>query len=103
MRVVLAKHISLELERLYEQNAKDENKTSNKQIIDGGVDAGLSFMKERVDGYGGVICVDKNGEFSARFTTKIMPWAAIDGKRLYYGIHPGQVEEQQLDDLDLKI
>jgi len=99
MRVGLAKHIALELERLHEQN-ESNNEHSNKEIINRGVNAGLKFMRDRVDGFGGVICVDKNGEFSAQFTTKIMPWCAIDGKKIYYGISSGQIEEEELTDLD---
>lgn len=59
LRVNLAKHIAMKLEQLYQQNADAENKLGNKELVDKAVDAGLDFMKERVDGYGGVICIDK--------------------------------------------
>lgn len=32
-----------------------------------------------------------------------MPWAAIDGNKLYYGIQPGEVIEKELTELDLII
>lgn len=59
LRVNLAKHIALKLEQLYQQNDDAAIKLSNKELVDKAVDVGLDFMKERVDGYGGVICIDK--------------------------------------------
>ena len=86
----------MQLEQLYEKNSKEQNKLSDKDVLNQGIDSGLDFMMKRVNGYGGVIGIDKNGEWSARFTTHNMPWAAIDGENLYYGILPGQIEVQKL-------
>lgn len=55
----LAKHIAMKLELLYQQNASADNKLSNKELVNLAVDTGLDFMKDKVDGYGGVICIDK--------------------------------------------
>lgn len=59
LRVNLAKHIALKLEQLYQLNASADNKLSNKELVNLAVDTGLNFMKDKVDGYGGVICIDK--------------------------------------------
>lgn len=105
MRVGLAKHIALKLEQLHAENDKadEKNKLSDKEIVKKGVDCGLDYMLEKVDGYGGVICIDKNGQFAARCSTKNMAWAAIDGKYLYYGMLPDQVEVKELTESDLII
>lgn len=49
----------MKLELLYQQNASADNKLSNKELVNLAVDTGLDFMKDKVDGYGGVICIDK--------------------------------------------
>ncbi|KAM9317391.1 isoaspartyl peptidase/L-asparaginase [Gastrophryne carolinensis] len=53
-------------------------------------EAGLNYMKTRVDGYGGVIVVSSAGEWTAKFSTKQMSWAAVKDDQLQCGIHLGE-------------
>ncbi|KAM8953046.1 isoaspartyl peptidase/L-asparaginase [Pelodytes ibericus] len=55
-------------------------------------DAGLNYMKTRVDGLGGVIVVNSAGDWTAKFTTKQMTWAAVQDDKLHFGIHHGEKE-----------
>ncbi|XP_069829588.1 isoaspartyl peptidase/L-asparaginase [Dendropsophus ebraccatus] len=55
-------------------------------------DAGLNYMKTRVDGSGGVIVVNSTGEWTAKFSTKQMSWAAVKDDRLHCGIYTGEDE-----------
>ncbi|XP_018421635.1 PREDICTED: isoaspartyl peptidase/L-asparaginase isoform X1 [Nanorana parkeri] len=55
-------------------------------------DAGLNFMKTRVDGIGGVIAVNSAGEWTAKFSTKQMSWAAVKDENLHCGIYLGENE-----------
>lgn len=41
---------------------------------------GLEYMKKRVNGFGGVIAIDKEGNIGCHFTTKHMAWAYINTK-----------------------
>ena len=71
------------------------------------VDQSLAMMKDRIDGYGGVIAVGPKGEIGIGFTTKAMPWAYISSEdldsaslaeltrdndhkiKIHYGYNPG--------------
>ncbi|XP_051819812.1 isoaspartyl peptidase/L-asparaginase isoform X2 [Antechinus flavipes] len=54
-------------------------------------DAALCYMKTRVKGLGGIIVVDKSGEWAARWTSVSMPWASAKDDKLQFGIVPGMV------------
>ena len=54
-------------------------------------------MEKRVDGYGGVIVIDKDGNFGKAFNTKRMAWASIKDDHLQYGVDPNECI-----DIDLK-
>ncbi|XP_074087405.1 isoaspartyl peptidase/L-asparaginase isoform X2 [Macrotis lagotis] len=54
-------------------------------------DAALFYMKSRVKGLGGVIVVDKTGDWAARWTSVSMPWASAKEDKLQFGIFPGTV------------
>ncbi|XP_016279062.1 isoaspartyl peptidase/L-asparaginase [Monodelphis domestica] len=54
-------------------------------------DAALCYMKTRVKGLGGLILIDRSGEWAARWTSISMPWAAVKEEKLQYGIIPGVV------------
>ncbi|XP_074131595.1 isoaspartyl peptidase/L-asparaginase [Sminthopsis crassicaudata] len=54
-------------------------------------DAALCYMKTRVKGLGGIIVVDKTGEWAARWTSVSMPWASAKDDKLQFGIVPGMV------------
>ncbi|XP_041266640.1 isoaspartyl peptidase/L-asparaginase isoform X2 [Onychostruthus taczanowskii] len=53
-------------------------------------DTALDYMKTRVGGLGGVIVVNKAGEWAARFSTKQMSWAAVKDDKLHYGVYAGE-------------
>ncbi|XP_028401850.1 isoaspartyl peptidase/L-asparaginase-like [Dendronephthya gigantea] len=46
----------------------------------------LSRMFNRVEGHGGVIAIDKNGEFGKSFNTDVMIWATVKDGELNYGL-----------------
>jgi beta-aspartyl-peptidase (threonine type) len=46
----------------------------------------LRYMRERVDGRGGVIVIISEGEVGRFFTTRRMPWASVVGGRLESGV-----------------
>ncbi|XP_068922231.1 isoaspartyl peptidase/L-asparaginase isoform X2 [Petaurus breviceps papuanus] len=54
-------------------------------------DAALCYMKTRVKGLGGVIVIDRTGEWAARWTSVSMPWASAKEDKLQFGIVPGMV------------
>ncbi|KFO87773.1 Isoaspartyl peptidase/L-asparaginase, partial [Buceros rhinoceros silvestris] len=53
-------------------------------------DTALDYMKTRVGGLGGVVVVNKSGEWAARFSTKQMAWATVKDEQLHYGISAGE-------------
>ncbi|XP_068106012.1 isoaspartyl peptidase/L-asparaginase [Hyperolius riggenbachi] len=62
-------------------------------------DEGLKYMKTRVDGSGGVIVVNSAGEWTAKFSTKHMTWAAVKDDCLQCGIHQGDNEIVPLSEI----
>ncbi|XP_030054872.1 isoaspartyl peptidase/L-asparaginase [Microcaecilia unicolor] len=50
-------------------------------------DTALSYMKERVNGLGGVIVINNSGGWTAKFSTKQMSWAAVADDQLQCGIY----------------
>lgn len=63
-------------------------------------DLGLAFMKSRVDGLGGVVTVDPQGHWAARFSSLQMAWAAGQKDTLHYGLYTGEHFTQSTDDPD---
>ncbi|XP_056465652.1 isoaspartyl peptidase/L-asparaginase isoform X1 [Gadus chalcogrammus] len=61
-------------------------------------DLGLATMKERVEGLGGVVTVDPQGRWAARFTTTQMAWAAAQGGTLHFGVFSGEDVTQDIGD-----
>lgn len=53
-------------------------------------DLGLAYMKERVQGLGGVVTVDPKGVWAARFSSLQMAWAAVQSEQLHYGLYVGE-------------
>ncbi|CAI9581842.1 unnamed protein product [Staurois parvus] len=53
-------------------------------------DAGLNYMKTRVDDTGGVIVVNSVGEWTAKFSSNQMSWAAVKDDNLQCGIYLGE-------------
>ncbi|XP_072264609.1 isoaspartyl peptidase/L-asparaginase isoform X2 [Pyxicephalus adspersus] len=60
--------------------------------VEEAADAGLNYMKTRVDDSGGVIVVNSAGEWTAKFSTNQMSWAAIKDDNLNCGIYLGENE-----------
>ena len=58
-------------------------------------------MKLLVNGYGGAVAIDINGNFGKAFTTKMMVWASIEDNILESGMEKDEsseltVEREQL-------
>ncbi|XP_065152727.1 isoaspartyl peptidase/L-asparaginase [Paramisgurnus dabryanus] len=53
-------------------------------------DLALTYMKERVNGLGGVVVVDPKGTWAARFSSLQMAWAAAQQDQLHYGLYHGE-------------
>ncbi|KTF95267.1 hypothetical protein cypCar_00022938 [Cyprinus carpio] len=53
-------------------------------------DLALTYMKERVDGLGGVVVVDPKGTWAARFSSLQMSWAAAQQGELHFGLYHGE-------------
>lgn len=54
---------------------------------------GVEMMFEKTKGQGGVICIDKDGNWGRGFSTVSMPWAALKDGVLTYGCHPNQMDK----------
>ncbi|XP_075454175.1 isoaspartyl peptidase/L-asparaginase isoform X1 [Ascaphus truei] len=55
-------------------------------------DAGLNYMKTKVEGLAGVIVINNSGDWTARFSTKQMTWAAVKEDKLQFGIYHGETQ-----------
>lgn len=53
-------------------------------------DSALAYMKSRVEGLGGVVTVDPQGHWAARFSSTQMCWAAAQDDILHYGVYAGE-------------
>jgi hypothetical protein len=53
-------------------------------------------MKRLVNGYGGVVTIDKKGIFGKAFTTHMMVWASIKDNTMEFGMEKDEVEVEQL-------
>ncbi|XP_015927584.1 isoaspartyl peptidase/L-asparaginase isoform X2 [Parasteatoda tepidariorum] len=76
MRVSLSRHIT---------GLMQQGMSAQDAVV-----AGLEYMKNRVQGYGGAICVSNNGEIGTHFTTDMMPWAYRKGNILHFGMRPNE-------------
>ncbi|XP_049926918.1 isoaspartyl peptidase/L-asparaginase [Epinephelus moara] len=61
-------------------------------------DLALDYMKSRVGGLGGVVTVDPQGHWAARFSSLQMIWAAAQNDTLHYGLYTGEDFTQSIDD-----
>ncbi|XP_069462290.1 isoaspartyl peptidase/L-asparaginase-like [Ambystoma mexicanum] len=86
MKVTLARRILLDME--------------GGKVPKEAADAGLSYMKNRVHGHGGVIVISKSGDWAARFTTQRMAWAAVKEGLLHYGLNPGEDLLEDINDFN---
>ncbi|XP_078069885.1 isoaspartyl peptidase/L-asparaginase isoform X1 [Mustelus asterias] len=61
-------------------------------------DTGLQRLLARLQSRAGVIVVNNAGDWTAKFTTENMPWAAVAGDKLYYGIALGEIRNSAIED-----
>ncbi|XP_056904351.1 LOW QUALITY PROTEIN: isoaspartyl peptidase/L-asparaginase [Takifugu flavidus] len=60
------------------------------QSAEAASDSALAYMKSRVEGLGGVVTVDPQGHWAARFSSTQMCWAAAQEDVLHYGVYAGE-------------
>ncbi|KAK2823927.1 hypothetical protein Q5P01_021102 [Channa striata] len=60
-------------------------------------DLALDHMKSRVASLGGVVTVDPQGHWAARFSSLQMAWAAAQKDTLHYGLYTGEHFTQSID------
>ncbi|XP_028402623.1 isoaspartyl peptidase/L-asparaginase-like [Dendronephthya gigantea] len=82
MKMTLAREVVYSVE-----NGNDAQVSSEKAV---------QRMYERIEGYGGVIVVDKDGNFGKAFNTQRMSWALIKDNVLQYGIEPNECNQVDL-------
>ncbi|XP_060897010.1 isoaspartyl peptidase/L-asparaginase-like [Labrus mixtus] len=68
------------------------------QSAEAASDSALAYMKSRVDGLGGVVTVDPQGNWAARFSSWQMAWAAAQKDTLHYGLYTGEHFTQSIDE-----
>ncbi|XP_037127036.1 isoaspartyl peptidase/L-asparaginase isoform X1 [Syngnathus acus] len=68
------------------------------QSVEAASDLGLAYMKSRVQGLGGVVTVDPQGQWAARFSSLQMAWAAAQKDTLHYGLYTGENLTQGIDE-----
>lgn len=68
------------------------------QSVEAASDLALDYMKSRVDGLGGVVTVDPQGHWAARFNSLQMAWAAAQKDTLHYGLYAGEHFTKSIDD-----
>ncbi|XP_024153106.1 isoaspartyl peptidase/L-asparaginase isoform X2 [Oryzias melastigma] len=60
------------------------------QSAEAASDLGLAYLKSRLGALGGVVTVDPQGNWTSRFSTQQMPWAAAQNDTLHYGLNSGE-------------
>ncbi|XP_063348046.1 isoaspartyl peptidase/L-asparaginase [Pelmatolapia mariae] len=60
-------------------------------------DLGLACMQSRLGGLGGVVTVDPQGHWAARFSSKYMSWAAAQRDIMHYGLYTGEHFTQSIN------
>ncbi|XP_069030912.1 isoaspartyl peptidase/L-asparaginase [Embiotoca jacksoni] len=68
------------------------------QSAEAASDLGLAHMKSRVGGLGGVVTVDPQGHWAARFSSLQMAWAAAQTDTLHHGLYAGEHFTRSIDD-----
>nr|XP_020034807.1 isoaspartyl peptidase/L-asparaginase [Castor canadensis]XP_020034808.1 isoaspartyl peptidase/L-asparaginase [Castor canadensis]XP_020034809.1 isoaspartyl peptidase/L-asparaginase [Castor canadensis]XP_020034810.1 isoaspartyl peptidase/L-asparaginase [Castor canadensis]XP_020034811.1 isoaspartyl peptidase/L-asparaginase [Castor canadensis] len=64
--------------------------------VEEAADLSLGYMKSRLKGLGGLILINKTGDWVARWTSTSMPWAAVKDGKLHVGI---DLDETTITDL----
>lgn len=60
-------------------------------------DLGLACMQSRLGGLGGVVTVDPQGHWAARFSRNYMSWAAAQRDIMHYGQFSGENFTQSIN------
>ncbi|XP_077438176.1 isoaspartyl peptidase/L-asparaginase isoform X2 [Vanacampus margaritifer] len=68
------------------------------QSVEAASDLGLAYMKSRVQGLAGVVTVDPQGHWAARFNSSQMAWAAAQKDTLHHGLYTGEHFTQGIDE-----
>ncbi|XP_034408228.1 isoaspartyl peptidase/L-asparaginase [Cyclopterus lumpus] len=68
------------------------------QSVEAASGLGLAYMESRVGGLGGVVTVDPQGHWAARFSSLQMAWAAAQKDTLHYGMQTGEDFTHSIDD-----
>ncbi|GIY39407.1 hypothetical protein CDAR_85281 [Caerostris darwini] len=76
MRVCLSRHIT---------GLMQQGMSAHDAVV-----AGLEYMKNRVQGYGGAICVSNSGDIGVHFTTEHMAWGYRKGNVIHFGFRPNE-------------
>ena len=82
MKVTLARQVVYNIEN--GQNAQESAENA------------LRRMKNDVNGHGGIIAIDKNGNFGKVFNTPLMVWASTKGETLTSGMEVGESVNEPL-------
>lgn len=56
------------------------------KTLEEAADVSLGYMKSKLKGLGGVILVNKAGDWAVKWTSESMPWAVAKDGRLHSGI-----------------
>ena len=56
----------------------------------------LRKMKDQLNGVGGVIAIDQQGNFGRACNTEMMGWASVKENTMHFGLKPDEVKEEQL-------
>ncbi|KAM7086788.1 isoaspartyl peptidase/L-asparaginase isoform 1-T2 [Molossus nigricans] len=66
------------------------------KTLEEAADVSLGYMKSRLKGLGGVILVNKAGDWAVKWTSESMPWAVAKDGRLHSGIDLNQTSVTDL-------
>ncbi|XP_029451497.1 isoaspartyl peptidase/L-asparaginase isoform X2 [Rhinatrema bivittatum] len=66
-------------------------------------DTALSYMKKRVNGLGGVIVISKSGDWTAKFSTNQMSWAAVKDEQMQCGIYHGENQATTIEEARVRL
>lgn len=56
------------------------------KTVDEAATLALDYMKSKLKGLGGLILINKTGDWVAKWTSASMPWAAVKNGKLQAGI-----------------
>lgn len=66
------------------------------RTVDEAAELALNYMKSKLKGLGGLILVNKTGDWVAKWTSASMPWAAVKNGKLQAGIDHCETKTRDL-------